>query len=313
MFVTHREALSRGEGLRRPRSRRTASLAICTLAVALWAIRPSPLEAAFPQLFKTDPNQATSSNDARDEAIRAIPWDKLDEQDRAKVSSVVSRVTIFRRMPTRVIQCDPELYTFLVRNPDVVVDVWKALRITRLNLHRTGPDTFHVADGAGTLSSLEFLHRSHDLHLVYAEGRYEGPLFTKQVRGRGLLLLRTGYRREPDGRYYITSRLDSFLQLEPGGAELLTKTLKPLVGKVADTNFVQTAGFLGSLSKTAEVNTRGVERLAGKLENVEPEIRDELAAIAQRVALRARELRQLQSASNGRATVAAKPGERSNR
>jgi hypothetical protein len=270
-----------------------ATIAMAMVLAGGWF---SPLVAAPPQIFMPDPNKATSSREAQLAAVQSIPMDRLDAQSRAKVSAVVSDVTIYRRMPTQVIQCDPELYLFLVRHPDVVVNIWEVLGVTQLKVRQTGPETFQVADGVGTQSMIQFLYRTHDTHLIYAEGRSDGPLFTKQVRGRGLLLLKTGYIREPDGRYYITNRLDTFLQLEPGGVELLTKTFQPLVGKVADSNFVQTAGFLGSLSKTAEANSRGVQRLAGRLEHVQPEVRQEFAAISLRIAQKAADL------------AAAKPG-----
>ena len=84
------------------------------------------------------------------------------------------------------------------------------------------------------------------------------------MRGRGVLVLKCGYVRQSNGRYLVTSRLDSFLTIEPAAAELIGKTVSPLMGKTADNNFVQTVGFLGSLSRTAEVNSRGVQRLAGQ-------------------------------------------------
>ena len=290
MVVAQKAAVSGGAGSWRRGLGRGAMPRAIVLAVLLTATWPSLLVAGQPEVPRPDPRMATTSRQARQDAVQSIPLDKLDEQSRAKVASVLSEARIFRRMPIRATQCDPELYLFLVRHPDVVVNVWEVLGVTQLKLRQVGPDTFQVADGAGTLSTIQFLYRSPEAHLIYAEGRYDGPLFTKQVLGRGLLLLKTGYVREPDGRYYITSRLDSFLHLEPGGAALLTRTFQPLVGKVADNNFIQTAGFLGSLSKTAEVDSRGVQRLAGKLNNVQPEVRKEFAEITLRVAQKAAEL-----------------------
>ena len=287
MVVAQKAAVLGGGGSRKRSPGRGSAAVAVVLSVFLTSLRPSLLAAGLPEIFRPDPHKATTSRQARENAVQSIPLDRIDEQSRAKVSSVLSEASIFRRMPIRVTQCDPELYLFLVRHPDVVVNIWEVLGVTQLKLRQVGPDRFQVADGAGTLSTIQFLYRSHDTHLIYAEGSYDGPLFTKQVRGRGILLLKTGYVREPDGRYYITSRLDSFLHVEPGSAELLTKTFQPLVGKVADNNFVQTAGFLGSLSRTAEVNSRGVERLAGKLNNVQPQVRNEFAQITRRVARKA--------------------------
>ena len=64
----------------------------------------------------------------------------------------------------------------------------------------------------------------------------------------------------------------------------MTKVLQPLVGKVADANFIQTGNFLGSLSRAAEANHRGVELVAARLLNVRPEVRKELAELAKQIA-----------------------------
>ncbi len=256
-----------------------AAAAVCTLG------QPAA-GAGLADLFRADPNQATSSRQAREEAVAALPVEKLDESSRAKTSAVLSSVTAFRRMPTQVIPCDPELYLFCVQHPDVVVNIWEVLGVTQMKLRQTGENTYAMEDGVGTKCTLYYLHCSSDTHLLYAEGVYDGPLFSKKVHGRGLMLLRTGYAREPDGRHFVTARLDTFLQLEPGALEVFTKTLQPLVGKVADGNFVQTAGFLGSLSKTADVNARGLQRLATKLEGVQPEVRQAFAEVAARASQR---------------------------
>ena len=64
----------------------------------------------------------------------------------------------------------------------------------------------------------------------------------------------------------------------------MTKTFHPLMGKTADSNFVQSVAFLGSLSRTAELNTRGVQRLASKLTHVRPEYRTRLHELAAGIA-----------------------------
>jgi hypothetical protein len=242
------------------------------------------LRAAPPGRTRPDPFRADTSLAARQHAVQSIPFERLDAQARAKVASVLSNVSVFRRMPVRVVDCDPDLYLFLVRHPDVVVNIWEVLRISDLRLRQTAAGTYRVAESAGTLATVEFLYRSHDTHVIYAEGSYEGPLFARPVNGRCLMVLKSGYVRETNGRYYVTNRLDVFLNVEPGGAELLTKTIHLLTGQVADTNFVQTVAFLGSLSRTAEVNHPGVERLATKLAHVEPEVREQLARLAAEVA-----------------------------
>jgi hypothetical protein len=264
--------------------RRLAVLAAVTLSAGLAGMPPLWADSASsgrPNAF-----EATTSSAARRDAVQSIPFDKLDAQAAAKINGVLANVSVFRRMPVRAVNCDPEMYLFLVRHPDVVVNIWEVLKLSQLQLRQIGPDTFHVVEPDGSQTTFEYLYRGRDMHLIYAEGSYTGPLLPSPIKGRCLLILKSGYARETDGRYYISSRLDAFVNVDRGGAELLTKTMHALMGKIVDANFVQSVGFLGSLSHTAEVNSRGVQRLAGKLTHVQPEIRQQLADLAGAVAER---------------------------
>jgi len=273
----------------RPECRVTVLVPVLALALALVGPSSAPAE-PFSVLRRDDPNQATTSRAARQDAQRSIPFDRLDPSARAKVASVLQDVSFFRRMPIRVTPCDPELYLFLVRHPDVIVNIWQVTGVTKVTMQETGPATFWITDPVGTQGSVEYLYSDHDTQVIYTEGAYDGPLFAKPVRGRGLLILKSGYVREPDGRYYVTSRLDALMRIDHLGLEILTKTFRPLVGKVADINFTYTADFLGNLSRSAESNGHGMQHLAGRLTQVQPQVRRQFAQVAQRVAEKATDL-----------------------
>jgi len=203
------------------------------------------------------------------------------------VAWVLENTSVFRRLPIRVTVCDPDLYQFLVQHPDVVVNIWEHFGVSHLTLRQIGPDAYQVTDDVGTSGTIQYLYRSRDTNVAYIDGQYTGRLLGQHVRGRGIMVLKSGYVRDVEGRCYVTSRLDAFMNIEPGGAEFLTKTFLPLVGKVADQNFTQTADFLGSLFRTAEVNRRGMQRLAARLDKIQPEVREQFAQLAEQVAQRA--------------------------
>jgi hypothetical protein len=237
--------------------------------------------AASPSAQHGGTSAASTSDSARQDAIHSIPLEQLSREDRMKVNSVLNNVSIFRRMPVKVVDCDPDMYLFLVRHPDIVTSVWDLMKISRIQLRQTGENQFQINESEGTSAQFGYVYRSHNLHVLYGEGTYEGPLLAKPIKGRGVLVLKCGYVRETNGRYYITSRLDGFIAIEPAGAELIGKTVSPLMGKTVDNNFIQTLAFVGSLSRTTEVNSRGVQRLALQLKNVSPDVRiafSELAA-----------------------------------
>ena len=135
--------------------------------------------------------EASTSDAACRDALRSIPLDKLSSEDRAKFNSVLDNVSVFRRLPTKVIDCDPTMYLFLVRHPDVVVNIWELFKISRLQFRQTGENQFRVVEPLGTTASVEFIYRSHDTHVIYGEGDYEGPLLARPVRSRGVLVLKT--------------------------------------------------------------------------------------------------------------------------
>ncbi len=79
------------------------TLGLLTGAVSS-AAAASPL---IPVITHSNALEATTSDAARRDAIRSIPFDKLSADDRAKVEAVLSNVSLFRRLPTRVVDCDP--------------------------------------------------------------------------------------------------------------------------------------------------------------------------------------------------------------
>lgn len=222
----------------------------------------------------------------RDEAVRALPLGELDEPARAKLLPVVTRPSMFRRLPVQTVECDPDLYVFLVRYPEVVVNMWQLMGVTKVQVRRTGPFTFEASDGAGTVSKVDLVYGRPDLHLFHALGTYEGPLLGCRVDAACVMLLHSTFSRR-EGRAYVSSYLDVFLRLDDPGAELLAKTLQPLVGKAVDGNFAESTRFLGQVSQASETNGAGMQLLATRLANVDAPIRQTFAQHAEAVYHRA--------------------------
>lgn len=246
--------------------------AICTLAALASAASGRPACAATA-------DGGTSSREAQRDALAAIPYDRLDEDAQRKVQAVLSNVSIFRRMPTQVVRCDPNLYQFVLSHPEVIVNIWDVLGLSKVSLLRTGERTFRADDGAGTRSDIQVLYATPDVRLLYCVGSYEGTLFTGAVRGGALLLLRTGYFQESDGQHYVACRLDAFIRIDHAGVELVGRAFQPLVGRAADANFSESVAFVAQLSHVAQTRPETLQRLAERLTKVRPEDRQRFAAL----------------------------------
>jgi len=265
--------LDPGRVARRLGSRRLAAL------LALW------LAASATGVRAAESTVASTSDATRDEARRTIPMSKIDPEYRDAVRSIVGEPTLFRRLPTNVMDCRPELYTFLVQNPEVLVELWRELGISKVELTRIDDKTFRLEDGAGTKGKLVIVEQSCDANaqnriVMLAQGSYDGKPFPRPISAQCVLVLTSGSMEETNGRRYVASRLDSFIKLDRTSLELVAKVLHPFVGQTADRNFADTLSFVSNLSYTAEKKPEAIVKLSNEMQNVDEPRRKELAKLA---------------------------------
>lgn len=221
---------------------------------------------------------------SRDAARRAIPWRQLRPDDRQSASEIVSRATLYRQLPTRLIDCDGDLFAYLVDHPEVVVDCWNVMGVSRLRLEPNGPNRYHASDTAGAQGDVRVLYRhgggAEPLTMVIlADGTYKTAPMPHSLRGSSLMLLRASAVEEANGRSYVTTQLDTFIRFDQAGMKLVARTLKPLIMRTADQNFVETMRFVSIFNRTAETNPAGMQRLSTHLTRTDEPTRREFARV----------------------------------
>lgn len=234
---------------------------------------------------QSNTSKASTSDAARDEAIQAIPLKNISRQYRGAVQKVLSDPSLYRRMPTQMVDCDPEMFTFLMKNPEMLVEIWREMGISQVLLKRTGDETFKLSDGAGTTGDLVIVEQQCDGNaqnriVMFSAGAYEGKPFKRPVRAQCVLLLRSGSLKKKNGRDYVACRLDTFVRIERASIKFFAKALHPWVGKTADANFADTIQFISSFSQAAEQRPMTIERLVNDLEHVTPQRQRELVNLA---------------------------------
>lgn len=216
-------------------------------------------------------SKASTSRAAKEDAIHGIPFRNLSVEAQQRITSVVLKPTMFRRMPITAIECDPEMHRFSVRHPEVIVGIWQLMGITQVKAQRIAPYVLKCDDGVGTVTDMELIYGDSDTHIIFCEGSYDGPLFRKPLTGRCVLVLKSG--AEQNGpEFQITNMLDVFLQIDHAGIDIFAKTLHPLLGKSADVNFIESMKFVSRMSDAAETNGQGMQHMAGRLTDLDPEV-----------------------------------------
>ena len=118
-------------------------------------------------------SKATNSRAARDDAAQSIPYDRLPAEMRSRVAAVVNNPSIFRRLPIATIDCDPDLYLLLLRNPEIVIDIWQIMGITNMALTR---------DGAEPIPCRRWSRHRRHIGICLPQRRHARDLFHGQLR-----------------------------------------------------------------------------------------------------------------------------------
>jgi hypothetical protein len=232
-----------------------------------------------------NPGAASTSDEAKAEARRSVPLAKIDPAYREAVREVLANPSLFRRLPTSVVDCHPDLFTFLAQNPEVLVQIWRHLGVSQVTLTRIDDKSFDISDHAGTTGKLVVVEQTcepgaQNRIVMYAEGSYEGTPFQQPISAHCVVVLTSGSVTETNGRKYVASRLDSFIKLDRMSLELVAKAVHPFVGQTADRNFTDTISFVSNLSYTAEHRPEAIEKLAVEVEHLDQPRRQRLTKLA---------------------------------
>jgi hypothetical protein len=230
--------------------------------------------------------EGTSSREAREKALRSLPYSSLTQEAVRRLRPVIDDPTIFRRMPTQTVAADHEFFNFIVRHPEVLVEIWQEMGVTKVETKRSSAYVFHGDDGAGTSCDNELILGSDRLHIYYSEGLYDGPLIARKLEGRCVCVVHGQPSVAEGGLQLVTGHMEIFLKLDNVGADLIAKTLSPLVMKTADYNYMETLRFISQLSSAAQRDPDAVERLSQRLRGLHPDVRAQFIQAANQAALR---------------------------
>ena len=93
------------------------------------------------------------------------------------------------------------------------------------------------------------------------------------LKGRCVVILRSDCSIER-ARPRVKHRIEVFIRLEEVAADVLARTLKPLIGKLIQYNFEQSSGFIEQIHEVAENRQPGMDRMISRMTHVEPVVKD---------------------------------------
>ena len=74
----------------------------------------------------------SSSKSLRKQTVNSIPLQALNAQSRERIVDILRKPSIYRQLPVTSINADPDYFRFLIRYPEVVVNIWQLMGITKM-------------------------------------------------------------------------------------------------------------------------------------------------------------------------------------
>jgi hypothetical protein len=156
----------------------------------------------------------------------ALPPD-LPEADRLLLQQVIDHVSVAARANGETFLVRTDMFEYLLDHPEFATHVMRALAIARYRIWRE-PDGFWLDDSGGALVRFDVIYAAHGSRVFYMRGRYQPPVLPA-IHGRVVAILE--YRVEPTsgGKSLITPALASFVRIDNGFVEALTRLFKAVV------------------------------------------------------------------------------------
>lgn len=209
--------------------------------------------------------EGSSSRFARDDAIRAIPFHAMLPEAQKHASQIIDEVSLYRRLPKIHLEADHRVYDFFANHPDVAVSVWRAMKISKVQMYQTGPEAFKtdMQDG-GTIGDVQVLLRNKHHYVVSCQGQFRNPALRKPIFATALMHLQPEYNE--DGT--VTHAVDVFVAFPSQTVETIAKLISPISNRIADRNFTEISLFVEMMSLAMARQPGWVEQLTLDMDGI---------------------------------------------
>lgn len=271
-------------GKRLPRRASTAVLLLASLACSLLPADDTVESGSVIPIGQTSAEQVgtpitvetlqsgTSSRRVRKAAIDAIPFHLMSAASSVQAHSIVDNLSLFRRLPTLRVESDRRCYEFFRNHPDVAVSIWRAMKISNVEMSRTSEVSFSTDTKDGTSGTVQVLLNTPEHCVVVCHGEFKSPAVSKPIQAVAMMHLQPQY----DENGCVTHLLDMYVSFPSAAVEAIARLISPVSNRIADRNFEEVSLFVEMMSLAMARQPGWIEQIAQSLEGVPAQDRERL-------------------------------------
>jgi hypothetical protein len=204
---------------------------------------------------------------------QVVPLDKIAPAFRENVAEVIRDHTLRRQGKPETFPCNPRIYLSLLNEPVLTLALWQDLSANAASLRQVGPNRYEGTDGSGTTASWEYVLRSPRLHVLFCDLDYTSPRGNARLEGRIVLIVRSGFYKEPNGEHWIQHDVEAFVKIDSKGWKAVATTVRPLIEKWLEDQVQEAGWFVSLMGRLVEMYPNWATSVALGQERLHPDTR----------------------------------------
>ncbi len=200
-----------------------------------------------------------------------VPMDKIPPAYRGQIGEIIREHTLHKKGAPDTFPCNPKVYMGLLNEPTIPLALWQDLATSPARLKKIAPGRYSGTDGAGTIATWEYVHRSPKLHVLLCDLNYTSPRGAARLDGRIVLLVHSGFYKEVNGEPWIQHDIEAFVKVDSKGWKMLAKTIRPMLERVLEDQVHEAGLFVSLMGRLVEMYPSWASQVVVAREDVPPD------------------------------------------
>ncbi len=208
------------------------------------------------------------AGDRRPDPATVVPLDQIAAGRRDDVAEVIRENTFSKRGDADTFPCHPRLYLALLNEPALTLALWQDLSNSPAKLRQIGPNLYQGQDGAGATATWEYVLRGPRMHVLYCDLEYKGPRGNAHLKGRIVMVVRTGYFKEVNGDPWVQHSVEAFVKIDTKGWRAMAATVRPILERVLEDQVEEAGWFVSLMGRLVETYPDWAAQTTAKQEHI---------------------------------------------
>jgi hypothetical protein len=213
---------------------------------------------------KSEPTRAAAPEPVSFAPAR-VPVDDLPAAVRDKVRGVLDHASLTSRGPAEVFTCRPEVYFWLLENPDQAVRLWRMMGAKCTDIERESGETFCWRDAQGSKVHWDTVLKTPKQRVWYAEGKVNLGMLLPTVDVQAVVVLNHAEGSDASGRAAIRHQIDLYVKTDSRAVSLAAKVFGASSPRVAEQYVGQMEMFFAALAWYLDQHPKRAEEMFAEL------------------------------------------------